>query len=338
MNGTITDVEGIKVGHFTNAEAATGCTVLLLEEGAVAGVDIRGSAPGTRETALLNPMCAVEQVNAILLTGGSAFGLDAATGVMRFLEEKGLGFDTGVAKVPIVPAAVLFDLALGRADVRPDAVAGYRACQEADIGPVAEGSVGAGTGATVGKLFGPRYATKSGLGTASEKIANGIVVGAIVAVNAMGDVVDPESGIVIAGARRPVVGGYANTLEMMKGKIGQKIVDLASNTTLAVVATNASLTKVEANKVAQMAQNGLALSIRPVHTMFDGDTVFALSTSKLGKDTGDVNVIGAVAAQVLARAVVRAVLQAKELCRPARSERSQALGILFREPRADGGG
>ncbi|MHB9091893.1 MAG: P1 family peptidase [Chloroflexota bacterium] len=313
MNGTITDVEGIKVGHLTNAEAATGCTVLLCEDGAVAGVDVRGAAPGTRETALLNPMCAVEKVHAILLTGGSAFGLDAATGVMRFLEEKGIGFDTGVAKVPIVPAAVLFDLMIGRADVRPDAAAGYRACQEASTDSVVEGSVGAGTGATVGKLFGPHYATKCGLGTASEKIGNGIVVGALVAVNAMGDVVDPESGKVIAGTRRPVVGGFADTLELMKGKIGQKIMDLTSNTTLAVVATNASLTKVEANKVAQMAQNGLALSIRPVHTTFDGDTVFALATGKLGKDAGDVNVIGAVATQVLARAVVRAASQATSL-------------------------
>lgn len=312
MYDAITDVQGIKVGHYTDLEAATGCTVVLCEQGAVAGVDVRGSAPATRETALLNPLCLVEQVNAVLLTGGSAFGLDAAGGVMRFLEERGRGFDTGVARVPIVPAAAIFDLGIGSAKVRPDAAAGYAACEAATSGAVAEGSVGAGTGATVGKLLGKTMCTKAGIGTASEKIGKGIVVGAIVVVNAFGDVVDPATAKVVAGLRNPVVGGFANTVERMKGRVGQTVLGL-SNTTVAVVATNARLTKAHANKMAQMAQDGLAISIRPIHTMFDGDTVFALAGGNAGKGTADVNVVGSVAAQVLARAVLRAAQKASSL-------------------------
>jgi L-aminopeptidase/D-esterase-like protein len=315
MNGTITDVAGIKVGHYTDGEAATGCTVALCEGGAVGGVDVRGSAPGTRETDLLHPMRLVQEVHAVLLTGGSAYGLDAATGVMRYLEEKGIGFDVGVGVVPIVPAAVLFDLTIGRADVRPDAEAGYQACQTAGDAPVAEGCVGAGTGATVGKLLGPKFATKSGLGAASQEIGKGIVVGAIVAVNAFGDVVDPQTGEILAGARKPVVGGFLNTVEHMKGDLGQTILGFAQHTTIAVVATNAYLTKEGANKVAQMAHDGLARTIRPVHTMFDGDTVFALATGKPPKKGSGANpsVVGAIAAEVLAQAVVRAVMQAESL-------------------------
>jgi len=309
MYNAITDVKGIKVGHYTDLEAATGCTVVLCEEGAIGGVDVRGAAPGTRETDLLRPMHLVERVHAVLLTGGSAFGLDAAGGVMRYLEERGIGFDVKVAKVPIVPAAVLFDLAIGDPKVRPDAEAGYAACLAASEGPVAEGNVGAGTGATVGKLLGPKLATKSGLGTASQKIGKGIIVGGIVAVNAFGDVVDPKSGEIIAGTRKPVVGGFLNTAEGIKGDLGQTVLAFAS-TTIGVVATNAYLTKEQVNKMAQMAHNGLAMAIRPAHTMFDGDTIFALS---LGKKKADVSVIGSVAAEVMAQAVVRAVTQAEGL-------------------------
>ncbi len=307
MNNSITNIEGISVGHYTDLAAATGCTVVLCEQGAFAGVDVRGAAPGTRETALLNPVCLVERVHAVLLSGGSAFGLDAAAGVMRFLEERGSGFDVGVARVPIVPAAVLFDLTIGRADVRPDAEAGYQACVDARVGPVAEGTVGAGTGATVGKLLGPALATKGGIGTASQEIGKGIVVGAIVAVNALGDVVDPATGQIIAGTRKPDSSGFADSLRLMKSGEDQPPGLGATNTTIGVVATNAYLTKSQATKVAQMAHDGLAMAIRPVHTMSDGDTVFALATGDPSKGAGDVTVIGAVAAEVMARAIVRAV-------------------------------
>jgi L-aminopeptidase/D-esterase-like protein len=314
MHNAITDIEGIRVGHHTDREGITGCTVVLCEGGAVGGVDVRGSAPGTRETDLMRPVNLVQEVHAVLLTGGSAYGLDAASGVMRWLEERGVGFDVGVGVVPIVPAAVLFDLAIGDPKARPDAEAGYQACQSATGSSVAEGSVGAGTGATVGKLLGPRFATKSGLGTASVKIGKGIVVGTIVAVNAFGDVVDPDSGDILAGTRKPVVGGFVNTVKRMQGDLGQTILGFV-NTTLAVVATNAYLTKEAANKVAQMAHDGLARSIRPVHTMFDGDTVFALATGKpLKKGKGAApSVVGTAAAEVLAQAVVRAAQQAESL-------------------------
>lgn len=314
MYNAITDVPGIAVGHYTDLEAVTGCTVVLCDDGATGGVDVRGSAPGTRETDLLNPVNLVDRVDAILLTGGSAFGLDAATGVVRYLEEQGRGFDVGVAKVPIVPAAVLFDLTIGSAKVRPSAEAGHAACRVAQEGPVAEGSVGAGTGATVGKLLGPKFATKSGVGTASVKIGKDIIVGAIVAVNAFGDVVDPQNGQIIAGTRKPLLGGFLNTVESMKGELGQTILGFA-NTTIGVVATNAYLTKAQVTKVAQMAHDGLALTIRPVHTMLDGDTIFALATGKLkkGEKPGDTTVIGTAAVQVMAQAVLRAVRMAKGL-------------------------
>ncbi len=316
MHNAITDVAGIKVGHYTDREGITGCTVVLCEGGAVGGVDVRGSAPATRETDLLHPMNWVQEVHAVIITGGSAYGLDAASGVMRYLEERKIGFNVGVGVVPIVPAAALFDLTIGDPKARPDAEAGYQACQSATGGPVAEGSIGAGTGATVGKLMGPKFATKSGLGTASVKIGKGIVVGAIVAVNAFGDVVDPDTGTIIAGTRKPVIGGFVNTVKRMQGDLGQTLLGFA-NTTLAVVATNTYLTKEAANKVAQMAHDGLARSIRPVHTMFDGDTVFALATGKPPKKgkskEGNPSVVGAAAAEVLAQAVVRAVRQAESL-------------------------
>lgn len=281
-------------------------------------MDQRGGAPGTRETDLLHPLNLVEKVHAVLLTGGSAFGLDAAGGVMRYLEEQRIGFNAGAARVPIVPAAVLFDLGLGRSDVRPDAQMGYQACMNASSEPPEQGNVGAGTGASVGKIFGMAGAMKSGIGTASMEIGGGLVVGALAAVNAFGDVVDPVGGQILAGAR-PVqvgpirVGGggqFADTQAVMKTFAGRAILSLASraNTVIGVVAVNARLTKAEAGKVAQMAQDGLARTVRPAHTMLDGDTIFALAT---GGRRADVTLVGAFAAEVFARAVVNAVCHAK---------------------------
>ena len=314
LTNSITDIQGILVGHAQNLEALTGCTVILCEDEAVGGVDQRGGAPGTRETDLLRPMHLVDNVHGIMLAGGSAFGLDAASGVMRYLEEKGVGFDTRVARVPIVPAAILFDLGVGRADIRPDAEMGYQACLNATTSPPAEGNVGAGTGATVGKILGMGQAMKSGIGTASMEIGAGVIVGAIVAVNAFGDVVDPTTNQIIAGARSTTIGplrvgspGYfADTLEVMKTMIGRTILGLASrgNTVIGVVATNARFNKEQANKIAQMAHNGLARCIRPAHTMHDGDIIFAIAT---GKHKADVNIVGAFAAEVVALAILRAV-------------------------------
>ena len=303
----LTDVPGIRVGHATESEARTGCTVVLCPaDGAVGGVDQRGGAPGTRETDLLRPMHLVERVHAVLLAGGSAFGLDAASGVMHWLEEKGVGFDARVAKVPIVPAAILFDLDTGRADVRPDAAMGYAACEAASDGPVAEGGVGVGSGCTVAKVLGAGRTSRSGVGTASADLGGGLVVGALIAVNAFGDVVDPHTGEILAGARALQGEGFADTLATMKGMVGKTVLRFAgrSHTVIGVVATNARLTKVEANKVAQMAHDGLARAVRPAHTMYDGDTLFALAT---GQKRGDVNLVGAYAAEVVAQAIVRAV-------------------------------
>ncbi|GAB4531307.1 MAG: P1 family peptidase [Anaerolineae bacterium] len=312
MYNAITDVEGIEVGHWTDLEAATGCTVILCRQGAVGGVDVRGSAPGTRETDLLRPMALVQRIHAVLLTGGSAYGLDAAGGVMRWLEERGIGFDVGVGVVPLVASAVLFDLTIGRADVRPGLDAGYAACEAASSGPVAEGCVGAGTGATVGKLLGPDLAIKSGLGTAARRVAAGVTVGALAAVNALGDVVDPRTGEQIAGPRHPEGRGFVNTVERLQSAPSQTAPGFPGNTTLVVVATDAVLGKEGANKVAQMAHDGLAQAIHPAHTMLDGDTVFALATGR--RDTPvDVSVIGAVAASLVAEAVVRAIQQATSL-------------------------
>lgn len=313
MNHTLTQVAGIEVGHWTNLEAATGCTVILCRQGAVGGVDVRGSAPGTRETDFLRPVNLMQKAHAIVLSGGSAYGLDAASGVMRWLEGQGIGFNVGVAVVPLVAAAVLFDLTIGRPDVRPGPEAGYAACQAATEGPVAEGCIGAGTGATVGKLLGPQFATKSGLGSAARRIAGDVTVGALVAVNALGDVVDPGTGKLIAGIRNPEGRGFLNTVERLHGDLGQTMLGFPSNTTLAVVATDAVLSKEGANKMAQMAHDGLAQAIRPIHTMVDGDTVFALSTGQRTDVPVDVSVVGAVAAAVLAEAVLRAVSQATSL-------------------------
>ena len=317
--GAITHVQGIEVGHYTDPEHATGCTVVLCRGGAVGGVDIRGSAPGTRETDLLRPGNLVEQVHAIVLSGGSAYGLDAASGVMRYLEELGIGFRMGNnIVVPIVPAAILYDLGLVSSKVRPGPQEGYQACEAASTGWVAEGSVGAGTGATVGKALGMARAVKGGLGTASADLGDGLFVRAIAAVNAAGSVVDPETGRVIAGPRREDNRGYHDTVELM-AQPGfhrpQTMAEARVNTTLGVIATNAPLTKEQANKLAERGQDGLALAIRPCHTMGDGDAVFALATGTWEGtvDRALLTRLGAVAALVMSQAILRAVTQATSL-------------------------
>lgn len=314
----ITAVPGIRIGHAQDDEALTGCTVVLCEAGAVGGVDQRGGAPGTRETDALHPLNLVDQVHAVMLSGGSAFGLDSATGAVRYLEERKVGFNVGPVRVPIVPAAILFDLGLGSADVRPGAEMGYQACLNASDETPVEGNVGAGTGATVGKILGMGQAMKGGIGTAGMDIGSGVIVGAIAAVNVFGDVVDPANGRIIAGARAihkgPIHIGskeyFADTMQVIKSLVGRTILGFATrgSTVIGVVATNAKLDKVEANKVAQMAQDGIARTIRPAHTMLDGDTIFALAT---GERSADVNIVGAYGAEVFAEAVVRAVRAAQ---------------------------
>jgi len=318
LNNTITDVSGIKVGHAQDVAAVTGCTVVLCEAGAVGGVDQRGGAPGTRETDALQPLHLVKVVHGVVLSGGSAFGLDSAGGAVRYLESKGIGFDVRVARVPIVPAAILFDLGIGRADVRPDAEMGYQASLNASIDPPEQGSIGAGTGCTVGKILGMEQAVKSGIGSASLEIGNGVIVGALAAVNAFGDVIDPHTGQVVAGARTLHQGDetvgvgelFADTLHVMKSIVGKTPLGFRrqGNTVIGVVATNARLDKEGANKVAQMAHDGLARVVRPSHTMLDGDTIFALST---GQTEADVNIIGAFAAETFAQAILNAVRSAK---------------------------
>jgi len=317
-NNAITDIPGIEVGQAQDDEALTGCTVILCRKGAVGGVDVRGSAPGTRETDLLNPINLVDKVHAVVLAGGSAFGLDAASGVMKYLAEQKIGYRVGAVRVPIVPAAILFDLGLGKSARHPDPEMGYAVVSAATSGPVAEGNVGAGTGATVGKIFGMAGAMKSGLGTASIEIGGGVIVGAIAAVNAFGDVLDPATGQIVAGARPAKIGPlklggtgqFADTLKVMQTLAGRTILSLATggNTVIAVVATNAKFDKAQATKVAQMAHDGLARAVRPAHTMLDGDTIFALAT---GQKKADVSTVGAFAAEALAQAIVRAVRAAK---------------------------
>jgi L-aminopeptidase/D-esterase-like protein len=318
FKNAITDIPGILVGHAQDEAALTGCTVILCEKGAVGGVDQRGGAPGTREVDALHPMHLVNKVHGVVLAGGSAFGLDAATGAMRFLEEKGVGFDTRIYKIPIVPAAILFDLGIGNGKVRPDAAMGYQACQNATSDPPLEGNVGAGTGATVGKILGLGQCMKSGIGTASLEIGAGIIVGAIAAVNAFGDVIDPSSGQIIAGALSKDFGPlhigapdyFADTLQVMRTLIGRTFLGFGKgkDTVIGVIATNADLDKEAVNKVAQMAHDGLARTIRPAHTMLDGDTIFALAT---GEHKADVNIVGAYGAEVFALAILHAVRAAK---------------------------
>lgn len=301
----LTAVPGIRVGHGTLAERPTGCTVVLVEAGAVGGVDVRGGAPGTRETDVLDPVNSVQVVHAVVLSGGSAFGLDVSAGVVRYLEERGIGFATSVATVPIVVQAILFDLGVGGdPSVRPDAECGYQAAINASTGRVAEGSVGAGAGATVGKLRGMGRAMRGGVGTASVTLQSGLTVAALVAVNAIGDVVDPATGAVVAGVRSENGARLADARRLLRADAIEP--NPLENTTIGVVATNARLTKAEATRVAQMAQDGYARAIYPVHGAWDGDVVFSLATGSLEGDA-DLTVIGALAADVMAEAILRAV-------------------------------
>lgn len=306
MYGNITDVPGIQVGHAENLEALTGCTVILTEEGAVCGVDVRGSAPGTRETDLLDPVNLVDQVHAICLSGGSAFGLESAGGVMQYLEEKGIGLDVGVAKVPIVPGAVLFDLAIGNPKVRPDKKMGYTAAETAVKGYFPFGNIGAGCGATVGKMAGPESSMKGGLGSASVELSNGLIVGAIVAVNAVGDIRDPNNREIIAGMLNLENGGFRDSLLYLEQGMHNNSM-AGANTTIGVVAVNAKLTKAEAKKISQITQNALARTTYPAHTMLDGDTIFTVATNG---DVHSVDLIGNVAAKVMEEAIIVAIKEA----------------------------
>ena len=312
--GGLTDVEGLKVGHHTLGERPTGCTVVLAEAGAVAGVDIRGGAPGTREVALLDPVNHVQKAHAVVLSGGSAFGLDAATGVVRYLEEHDIGYETRIAKVPIVPAAILFDLGVGgKPQIRPDAKCGYAAAEAANDGPVPEGSIGAGAGATVGKMGGPGRSMKAGIGTASIRHPNGLVVAALVAVNAVGDIIDPATGEVVAGVRGEDGKGLADARTLLRdGQMGRRRPRSGENTTIGVVATNARLTQVEAKKMAMMAHDGYARAISPAHLPSDGDLIFSLATGTL-EDEVSLTVVGALAAEAMADAIVRAATEATSL-------------------------
>jgi L-aminopeptidase/D-esterase-like protein len=318
----LTEVHGIRVGHYTLSERPTGCTVILVDGDAVGGVSQRGGAPGTRETDLLDPVNMVGTVNAIVLSGGSAFGLDTAQGVMRFLEERGIGYKTAAGVVPIVPAAILYDLGVGdKPQVRPTAECGYAAAKSATSDAVVEGNVGAGAGATVGKMGGlaehPGYPAgrrgpmKGGLGSAAITHDNGLVVAAMVAVNAVGDIIDPTTGAVVAGARNPD-GSIADVRKLLRAGAILASPRPGENTSIAVVATNARLTKAEVTRVAMMADDGFAKAIVPSHTVGDGDTVFSLAT---GRWNGTVNltVIGALAQEAVAEAIVRAVAKAESL-------------------------
>jgi L-aminopeptidase/D-esterase-like protein len=310
---TILDVEGIQVGHAQHSSGLSGCTVLLFDHPAIAGVDQRGGAPGTRETDLLRPMHMVNYIDAILLTGGSAYGLDAAGGVMRYLEEKARGFPIENGVVPIVPAAVILDLGAATPSTRPDPLMGYNACLNA--GHLCEvGNVGAGSGATVGKLLGIEHAMKSGIGSASMEIVPGLTIAALMVVNALGDIYDPANGQQIAGPRSPETGQPISTLALMQNLAQQEYAkhiqsnpSVGANTVIGVIATNAKLTKEEGNKLAQMAQDGIALTVRPAHTMFDGDPIFGVSTRMV---PADFNLVAAYAAHVVAQAILNAVRSA----------------------------
>ena len=309
--GSITRVAGIEVGHFTDTRRPTGCTVVMAREGAVAGVDVRGAAPGTRETDLLHPSNLVDKVHAIMLAGGSAWGLEAATGAVRWLEERGVGLDVAVGRLPIVPAAVLFDLLVGDMRIRPDAAAGYAACAAASGADPTEGNVGAGAGAVVGKVFGIQHAMKGGVGTASVTV-DGVTVGALIACNALGDVIDPDTAQVMAGARTDDGRALRDTRRaLLCGQPPQPLL-AGTNTTIGVVATDAILTKAQAHRLAISAHDGLARSINPVHTMSDGDTLFSLGTGRAGKSLG-MMVLATMAAEATARATVRAVQAARSV-------------------------
>lgn len=314
----ITAVEGIEVGHHTLSERPTGCTVILAREGVVGGVDVRGGAPGTRETALLDPVNTVSVVHGIVLSGGSAFGLSTADGVMRYLAEHDVGYRVGDKVIPIVAGAILYDLGLeGDIEVRPGPECGYQAAEAASTEAPAEGSVGAGRGATVGKMRGFGRAMKGGFGTASVTLPSGLTIAAAVAVNAAGDIVDPATGRVVAGARGADGSGFVDMREVLRrGGEEEGAADVAppvgGNTTIGVVATNATLTKAQATKVAQMAHDGFARAIYPAHTPRDGDTIFSLASGSWDGEA-DVTLIGALAADVMSEAILRAVRQAEGL-------------------------
>lgn len=304
MYNSILDVEGLKVGQVEDRDGLTGCTVVICEEGAICGVDVRGSAPGTRETDLLDPVNMVQKVHAVVLAGGSAYGLESTCGVSRYLEEKGIGFDVGVGKVPIVVGAVLFDLGAGDFKCRPDLQMGYRACEVASKDILNQGNYGAGCGATVGKIRGQEYAMKGGIGSYSIKLDNGLIVSALVAVNALGDVY--ENGKVIAGALNDKKTETIDTYKLMKqgeSKGGFSI----DNTTIGVIATNAKLTKAECKKISQMGHDGYAKAIFPIHTPHDGDTIFTIST---GKIETDITLLGSLAVEAVEKSIINAVKKA----------------------------
>jgi L-aminopeptidase/D-esterase-like protein len=323
---SILDVGGLRVGHWTNRRAATGCTVILAPpEGAVAACDIRGGAPGTRETDLLEGGRLVQRVHAVLLSGGSAYGLDAATGVMRYLEERGVGFHMRSAVVPIVSGAVIFDLGLGRSDVRPDAAAGYRAARDASAHRLAQGTIGAGTGATVAKAGAAGAAMKGGLGSAAERLSGGLVIGAVAVVNALGEILDPTTGQILA-ARRAASEGPVETLEYLRGR-PRALPPPGTNTSLAVLATNALLSNDQAQRLAVMAHAGFARTIRPSHTPVDGDSIFVLSAGPVSIEEPDIVALGALGARAIERAVLRAVLRASGLASvPSIQDLERALG------------
>ncbi len=314
----LTAIPGVKVGHHTLRERPTGCTVVVVENGAVAGVDVRGGAPGSRETALLEPTASAERIHAVVLAGGSAFGLDAATGVVRYLEERGVGVRFGGYTIPIVPAAILFDLPLGDGRIRPTADCGYAAAKAANADPVAEGSVGAGAGATVGKLEGRDRAMKAGIGSAEVRLRDGVIVAALVAVNAVGDIVDPSTGKVIAGVRTKDGRQLADARTLLRTRpalrtaSGDDDAALMQNTTLGIVATNARLTKTQATRVARLAHDGFARAIVPVHTASDGDAIFALATGTVD-GAADADLVGWAAAEAIAQAIVRAARAATSI-------------------------
>lgn len=302
------DIEDIKIGHSENYEGGTGCSVILCKEGASAGVDVRGGAPGTRETDLLNPMEMVEKVHGVVLSGGSAFGLDASSGVMKYLEERNIGFDVGVTKVPIVCQAVLFDLATGDSRVRPDSSMGYEACNDSEKAfEDKNGNYGAGTGASIGKILGPKYSMKGGLGSYALQIGE-LKIGALVAVNCLGDVVSSTTGEIIAGALKEDMNTFLNTEEYMISHYENMNNVFKGNTTIGAIITNAKISKSQANKIASMAHNGYARAIRPAHTMFDGDTIFTMGTNKV---QADINVLGMLSARVMEQAITNAITNAK---------------------------
>lgn len=306
---SFSSIDGINIGNAQSLEGQTGCTVVICKEGASAGVDVRGGSPGTRETDLLNPVNFVDKIHAVVLSGGSAFGLDAAGGVMKYLEERKIGFDVKVTKVPIVCSAVLFDLVVGDYRIRPDKDMGYEACKNSELNMCKNGNIGAGTGATVGKILGPEHSMKGGIGSFAVQVGD-LKVGAVIAVNCLGDIIDPSTGKIIAGALKDNGESFVNTEKVMLERYNEKKNLFSGNTTIGVVATNGKFTKSEMNKVASMAHNGYARTMRPAHSIFDGDTIFTMST---GKVEADINVFGFLAAEVVEKAILKAVKSAKSI-------------------------